>query len=129
MYTNPSNTLHALSSAYLKDREKLTDRQKSAQMQKSFWEDFLARISIISAHTEDDLLYAMRYCNEEDLVKFQRLLSDVLDERHEVRNMTLREIEELEVHEVNLKRKLEELDEEYAYQKKSLKAQMDEKQR
>ena len=129
MYTNPSNTLHALSSAYLKDREKLTDRQKSAQMQKSFWEDFLARISIISAHTEDDLLYAMRYCNEEDLVEFQRLLSDVLDERHEVRNMTLREIEELEVHEVNLKRKLEELDEEYAYQKKSLKAQMDEKQR
>lgn len=129
MYTNPSNTLHALSSAYLKDREKLTDRQKSAQMQKSFWEDFLARISIISAHTEDDLLYAMRYCNEEDLVEFQRLLSDVLDERHEVRNMTLREIEELEVHEVNLKRKLEELDEEYAYQKKSLRAQMDEKQR
>ena len=129
MYTNQSNTLHALSSAYLKDREKLTDRQKSAQMQKSFWEDFLARISIISAHTEDDLLYAMRYCNEEDLVEFQRLLSDVLDERHEVRNMTLREIEELEVHEVNLKRKLEELDEEYAYQKKSLKAQMDEKQR
>ena len=129
MYANSSNTLHALSSAYLKDREKLTDRQKSAQMQKSFWEDFLARISIISAHTEDDLLYAMRYCNEEDLVEFQRLLSDVLDERHEVRNMTLREIEELEVHEVNLKRKLEELDEEYAYQKKSLKAQMDEKQR
>lgn len=129
MYTNSSNTLHALSSAYLKDREKLTDRQKSAQMQKSFWEDFLARISIISAHTEDDLLYAMRYCNEEDLVEFQRLLSDILDERHEVRNMTLREIEELEVHEVNLKRKLEELDEEYAYQKKSLKAQMDEKQR
>mgnify|MGYP000970693073 FL=1 len=129
MYTNSSNTLHTLSSAYLKDREKLTDRQKSAQMQKSFWEDFLARISIISAHTEDDLLYAMRYCNEEDLVEFQRLLSDILDERHEVRNMTLREIEELEVHEVNLKRKLEELDEEYAYQKKSLKAQMDEKQR
>lgn len=129
MYTNQSNTLHTLSSAYLKDREKLTDRQKSAQMQKSFWEDFLARISIISAHTEDDLLYAMRYCNEEDLVEFQRLLSDVLDERHEVRNMTLREIEELEVHEVKLKRKLEELDEEYAYQKKSLKAQMDEKQR
>ena len=129
MYANSSNTLHALSSAYLKDREKLTDRQKSAQMQKSFWEDFLARISIISAHTEDDLLYAMRYCNEEDLVEFQRLLSDILDERHEVRNMTLREIEELEVHEVNLKRKLEELDEEYAYQKKSLKAQMDEKQR
>ena len=129
MYTNQSNTLHTLSSAYLKDREKLTDRQKSAQMQKSFWEGFLARISIISAHTEDDLLYAMRYCNEEDLVEFQRLLSDVLDERHEVRNMTLREIEELEVHEVKLKRKLEELDEEYAYQKKSLKAQMDEKQR
>ena len=129
MYTNSSNTLHALSSAYLKDREKLTDRQKSAQMQKSFWEDFLARISIISAHTEDDLLYAMRYCNEEDLIEFQRLLSDILDERHEVRNMTLREIEELEVHEVNLKRKLEELDEEYAYQKKSLRAQMDEKQR
>ncbi len=129
MYANSSNTLHALSSAYLKDREKLTDRQKSAQMQKSFWEDFLARISIISAHTEDDLLYAMRYCNEEDLIEFQRLLSDILDERHEVRNMTLREIEELEVHEVNLKRKLEELDEEYAYQKKSLKAQMDEKQR
>ena len=129
MYTNPSNTLHALSSAYLKDREKLTDRQKSAQMQKSFWEDFLARISIISAHTEDDLLYAMRHCNEEDLVEFQRLLSDILDERHEVRNMTLREIEGLEVHEVNLKRKLEELDEEYAYQKKSLKAQMDKKQR
>lgn len=129
MYTNSSNTLHALSSVYLEDREKLTDRQKSAQMQKSFWEDFLARISIISAHTEDDLLYAMRYCNEEDLVKFQRLLSDILDERHEVRNMTLREIEELEVHEVRLKRKLEELDEEYAYQKKSLRAQMDEKQR
>ena len=129
MYANSSNTLHALSSAYLKDREKLTDRQKSAQMQKSFWEDFLARISIISAHTEDDLLYAMRYCNEEDLIEFQRLLSDILDERHEVRNRTLREIEELEVHEVNLKRKLEELDEEYAYQKKSLKAQMDEKQR
>ena len=129
MYTNPSNTLHALSSAYLKDREKLTDRQKSAQMQKSFWEDFLARISIISAHTEDDLLYAMRYCNEVDLIEFQRLLNDILDEHHEVRNMTLREIEELEVHEVKLKRKLEELDEEYAYQKKSLKAQMDEKQR
>lgn len=128
MYTNPSNTLYALSSAYLKDREKLTDRQKSAQMQKGFWEDFLARISIISAHTEDDLLYAMRYCNEENLVEFQRLLSDILDERHEVRNMTLREIEELEVHEVRLKRKLEELDEEYAYQKKSLKAQMNEKQ-
>ena len=129
MYTNSLNTLHALSSNYLKDREKLTDEQKACRLQKNFWEDFLARISIISAHTEDDLLYAMRYCNEEDLVEFQRLLSDILDERHEVRNMTLREIEELEVHEVNLKRKLEELDEEYAYQKKSLKAQMDEKQR
>lgn len=129
MYTNSLNTLHALSSNYLKDREKLTDEQKACRLQKNFWEDFLACASVISAHTEDDLLYAMRYCNEEDLVEFQRLLSDVLDERHEVRNMTLREIEELEVHEVKLKRKLEELDEEYAYQKKSLKAQMDEKQR
>lgn len=129
MRSDSVDSLHTLSASYLKDREKLTDEQKACRLQKDFWEDFLACASVISAQTEDDLLYTIRYCKGEDLSELQGLLSAVVDERLDTRNSVLRTVEELQTQELRLKRKLEELDEDYEYQKRILKARTDKRQK
>lgn len=114
------NTIEELRSAYLKRTGELTDQKKAVQKLKAFWEDFLTQASRISAQTEDDLLFSMGQLEGDDLARLKGALADVVDARVETRNLIMREIEEAQEEETRLHKRIGELDEEYAYERKRL---------
>ena len=114
------NTTEELRRSYLKRTGELTDQKKAVQKLKAFWEDFLTQASRISAQTEDDLLFSMGQLEGDDLARLKGVLADVVDARVETRNLIMREIEEAQKEETRLHKRIEELDEEYAYERKRL---------
>ena len=114
------NTTEKLRRSYLKRTGELTDQKKAVQKLKAFWEDFLTQASRISAQTEDDLLFSMGQLEGDDLARLKGALADVVDARVETRNLIMREIEEAQKEETRLHKRIEELDEEYAYERKRL---------
>ena len=114
------NTIEELRRSYLKRTGELTDQKQAVQKLKAFWEDFLTQASRISAQTEDDLLFSMGQLEGDDLARLKGALADVVDARVETRNLIMREIEEAQEEETRLHKRIGELDEEYAYERRRL---------
>ena len=114
------NTIEKLRRSYLKRTGELTDQKKAVQKLKAFWENFLTQASRISAQTEDDLLLSMGQLEGDDLARLKGALADVVDARVETRNLIMREMEEAQEEETRLHKRIEELDEEYAYERTRL---------